>query len=80
MPRLHGRFDFLQFIQIGVASSHLRCLDLHVRHPVRTLLGLVGETFVLEADGCSSEPSGLVGLSWGVCEVECLFDCFMIAM
>jgi hypothetical protein len=30
-----------QLMQSGTASSHLRCLSRHVRHPVRTLFSLV---------------------------------------
>lgn len=39
-PRLQTRLDFRQFRQSGIASSHFRCLSRHVRHPVRTRLGL----------------------------------------
>ena len=38
-PLLQVRFDFLQFKHVGTRSSHLRCLSLHVRQPVRTRFG-----------------------------------------
>lgn len=41
-PRLHSLLLFLQFKQSGVPSSHLRCLSLHVKQPVRTRLLLAG--------------------------------------
>lgn len=39
-PLLHTLLDFLQFWQFGNPSSHLRCLSLQVKHPVRTRFGL----------------------------------------
>lgn len=39
-PRLHCLFDFRQLTQFGRPSSHFKCRSLHVRQPVRTLLGL----------------------------------------
>ena len=39
-PRLHGRFDFLQFRQSGRPSSHFRWRSRHVKQPVRTRFGL----------------------------------------
>lgn len=39
IPRSHARLDFRQFWQMGVPSSHLRCRDLQVKHPVRTRFG-----------------------------------------
>lgn len=41
-PLLHVRLLFLQLLQCGMPSSHFRCRSRHVRHPVRTLLGLFG--------------------------------------
>lgn len=40
-PLLHSLLLLRQFIQSGVASSHLRCRSRHVKHPVRTLFDLV---------------------------------------
>ena len=45
-PRLHNLLDFRQFTQSGTPSSHFKCLSRHVKHPVRTLLGLDGTTVV----------------------------------
>lgn len=42
IPRLHVFPDFLQFWQCGNPSSHFKCRSLHVKHPVLTLLGLLG--------------------------------------
>ena len=41
-PRLHSLLLFLQLLQSGVPSSHLRCLSLQVKQPVRTLLLFAG--------------------------------------
>lgn len=41
MPRLQRRLLLRQLRQSGVASSHFRCLSLHVKHPVRTRLDFV---------------------------------------
>jgi hypothetical protein len=38
---LQVRLLFLQLLQCGIASSHLRCLSRQVRHPVRTRFGLL---------------------------------------
>lgn len=43
-PRLQSLLLFRQFKQSGVASSHFRCLSLHVKQPVLTLLLLAGTT------------------------------------
>lgn len=53
-PRLHFLFDFLQFWQIGAPSSHFRCLSRHVKHPVRTRLGLAAAEDVTSAATCVS--------------------------
>ena len=55
-PLLHTLLDFLQFWQCGNPSSHLRCLSLHVRHPVRTRFGL----FEAAALNTSDEPRSSV--------------------
>lgn len=47
-PRLHSLLLFLQLLQSGVASSHFKCLSLQVKHPVRTLLLLLGTGLGLE--------------------------------
>lgn len=47
-PRSHFRLLFWQFRHVGKASSHLRCRLRHVKHPVRTRLGLAT---VGDADG-----------------------------
>jgi hypothetical protein len=39
-PRIHLLLVLRQFEQSGSPSSHLRCLPLHVRQPVRVLLDL----------------------------------------
>lgn len=54
-PRLHSRLLFLQFKQSGVPSSHLRCLSLQVRQPVRTRLLLAG---VFVDDGIFMSDAG----------------------
>lgn len=56
-PLTHGRFDFLQFWQIGFPSSHFKCLSLHVKQPVRTLLGLFSGAARSVAPGVSAAPS-----------------------
>ena len=53
-PRLHSRFDFRQFTHMGSPSSHLRCLCLQVRHPVRTLFGL--DTAVVSSANIGMPP------------------------
>lgn len=40
LPQLHSRWDLRQLLQVGLVSSHLRWRSLHVRQPVRVLLGL----------------------------------------
>lgn len=40
-PLLHCRLLFLQLLQCGMASSHLRWRSRHVKQPVRTRLGLL---------------------------------------
>ena len=40
-PLSQGLLLFLQLLQSGSPSSHFRCRDLHVRHPVRTRFGLL---------------------------------------
>lgn len=40
-PRLHKRLDLRQFWQLGRPSSHFKWRSRHVKHPVRTRLGLL---------------------------------------
>jgi hypothetical protein len=52
-PLLHTRLDFRQFKQFGRASSHFKCRSRQVKHPVRTLLGLL---VAARAAGASASP------------------------
>ncbi len=63
-PLLQSRFDFLQFWHMGVPSSHFKCRSLHVKQPVRTLLGLLAAGAPVFT-GVSSDT----GLSPTVCEL-----------
>ena len=40
LPQLHSRWDLRQLLHVGLVSSHLRWRSLHVKQPVRVLLGL----------------------------------------
>ena len=55
LPQPHSRCDFEQLLQVGLFSSHFRCLSLHVKHPVRVRLGLLSDmaslSFFLEDVG-----------------------------
>lgn len=42
-PRLHVLLLLRQLLQCGIASSHLRWRSRHVKHPVRTLFGLLAD-------------------------------------
>ena len=59
-PRLHSLLLFLQLLQSGVPSSHLRCLSLQVKQPVRTLLLFAGAGL---AEGTPAAAFGEGGLS-----------------
>ena len=48
LPQFQSRCDLAQLLQHGLFSSHFKCRSLHVKHPVRVLLGL---------------PSGVASLS-----------------
>lgn len=68
IPRSHSRFDFRQFWQIGVPSSHFRWRDLQVRHPVRTRLGFALVVAAsLPAPVLLSDPFMEVGLPPTAC-------------
>jgi len=50
---------------MGAPSSHFRCRSLHVKHPVRTLLGLLAGAAPAALAGVPSDT----GLSLMVCEL-----------
>ncbi len=75
IPRSQARLDFRQFWQIGVPSSHLRCRDLQVKHPVRTRFGFAAAAAAAVAaasalsPGLLSDPFMEVGLPPTVLEL-----------
>jgi hypothetical protein len=57
------RFDFLQLTQSGTPSSHFKWRSLHVKQPVRTLLGLLSATTAPEGSVIDSFFNFFFGFS-----------------